>query len=511
MGREKLYRQRQKYQVNSVRKKSLPNQIQTELIENLGLSKAEAELLAERIEKYLLEETSFHGSNQVFIQGANSSTAFGRGKGATAKKEIKITPIHEEDLDLELEFGLKTMQLGRALRIIEESLAQDSLISLRDLSYFLNITPPSLRQRLRETRLEGIRVPVRGLAKKERAKSCFYRSTIILEKYFLGEDLTKFRKKAAISRGKLRQILARFNLVAREALSSSFESQNPEETEWIKLLERLPEEDLLSFCSNYKVPIDAGEPSGSRFRKELKEDFGYSPIRVRAILEFLEELKDKLKNRRSPEQLIYWAVAASEPPGRPLDECKLVQVPLTFFSEEDIISQHGRKDLYQLGDIKFRKLLRYSTEAKVNGGYLTQSDLSFLLGIHPDAIRRMIKNNNVHIPLRGSECDIGRGLTHRCKIIELYLQMYTETDIADRTGHSYEAIENYLHDFATILLLRDRGLPPVMIRKITGRSMKLVKTYLDIIDEYSAPEYYFRLNQLRRLFSVQKTQEKRGP
>lgn len=511
MGREKLFRQRLEYQVNSVRKKRLSNQIQAELIANIGVSKAEAELLAERVEKYFLEDSTFQGNNQVLIKGAASSFSYGRGKGAAVEKEIKITPIHDEDLDLEIEFGLKTMQLGRLLRIIEEGLAQDSLISLRDLSYLLNITPPSLRQRLRQVRLERIRAPIRGLAKKERPKDSFYRSTIILEKYFQGDDLVDFRKKAAISKGGLRQLLSRFNLVAREVLSSSLKSQHHEEFEWVKLIEKLHRKDLLRFCSNYKIPIDNRKDRESNFSKELKEDFGYSPIRIRAILEFLAELKFKLNNRRSPGQLIYWAVSAGEPPGKPLDECQLVPVPITLWSDEDIFSQQGRKDLYNLEDIKFRKIIRFSTEAKGNGGYLTQADLSFLLGIHPDAIRRMIKNNNVHIPLRGSECDIGRGFTHRRKIIELYLQMYTETDIADRTGHSYEAIENYLHDFATILLLRDRDLPPVMIRKITGRSLQLIRIYLDIIDEYSTPEYYFRLNQLRRLFSSQKTQKKRGP
>ena len=41
---------------------------------------------------------------------------------------IKVTPFQASDLELELEFGLKVMQLGRLLRIFEDAYLQDSLI-----------------------------------------------------------------------------------------------------------------------------------------------------------------------------------------------------------------------------------------------------------------------------------------------------------------------------------------------------------------------------------------------
>lgn len=53
MGRMKQYRQRLLYQVNSVRKKTLRNQLAVQLQTELGMSESESELLAGRLERYL--------------------------------------------------------------------------------------------------------------------------------------------------------------------------------------------------------------------------------------------------------------------------------------------------------------------------------------------------------------------------------------------------------------------------------------------------------------------------
>jgi hypothetical protein len=99
--------------------------------------------------------------------------------------------------------------------------------------------------------------------------------------------------------------------------------------------------------------------------------------------------------------------------------------------------------------------------------------------------------------------DIGRGVSHKCKIIELYLQMYTETEIVDRSGHSYESIEAYVKEFARVLLLAESGLNAVMIRQVTGRSMTLVNAYLDLYRKYDGnPDYVFRLEHIKKSFAI---------
>jgi len=118
----------------------------------------------------------------------------------------------------------------------------------------------------------------------------------------------------------------------------------------------------------------------------------------------------------------------------------------------------------------------------------------------------------VVVPTRGRVKDIGRGVSHKVQIVELYLQMHTETEIVDRTGHSYESVEAYLKEFARVVTLADQGMNPVMIRRVTGRSMTLVEAYLDLYRRYDEPDYHFRLAQIRQVFARDRSDDpKKGP
>ncbi len=133
---------------------------------------------------------------------------------------------------------------------------------------------------------------------------------------------------------------------------------------------------------------------------------------------------------------------------------------------------------------------------------MTLPDLAVLMGIHVTAIRHAMSDHpEVIVPTRGRVKDIGRGVSHKTRIVELYLQMHTETEIVERTGHCYESVEAYLREFARVLTLADQGMNAVMIRRVTGRSLSLVKAYLDLIGRYDKPEYHFRLAQMRRVFA----------
>ncbi|MFN3286592.1 MAG: DUF1670 domain-containing protein, partial [bacterium] len=162
--------------------------------------------------------------------------------------------------------------------------------------------------------------------------------------------------------------------------------------------------------------------------------------------------------------------------------------------------------------LKFARILRYYTQARSQGALLTLPDLAVLMGIHVDAIRRQLAAHpQVVVPTRGRVKDIGRGITHRARIIELYLQMHTETEIVERTGHTYESVESYLREFARIVTLADQGMNAVMIRRVTGRSMALVEAYLNLYCRYDRPEYHFRLLQLRNAFAREEVLgEKKG-
>lgn len=513
MGREKEYRQRVKYQVSSVLKKSIESQLTTEFMNTLGMSEIESRLLAVQCKGWLSDQIKEHFPNQIIITSSAGRGNFHHCRGKYEKKRIVITPFDPEDLDVELEFGLKAMQNNRLIRIIEEAEAQDSLITQKHLTALCQITPTSVRHRLHSLRQMGIRLPVLGLRIKDRNAKGVTRSTYAIREYLKGTPAHKVREESFLSKNRFSRICRSMAQIAQIS-----DKVNPSEISWklgisefqareyTAVLSRVSKSALKKLTERFYFDefgdqILRQDSSEKLFQSQIKTEFGYSPIKLQAILELLEEFCNRIKIEREDTDVIYWAVSAQEPAGKPLTACKLVPVRLKLLDSTDYPDPKQDHLFNRVSNIKFSKIVRYTTQAKYQGGYLTQPDLSYLLGIHTVSIQRLIDENQVVIiPLRGRECDIGRGITHRRKIIELYLQMYTETEITARTGHSYEAIEGYLKEFAAVCALRDKGMPPPLIRRVLKRSHKLVKAYLELLKEYDTPDNAFRLAQIRQIF-----------
>jgi len=446
------------------------------------------------------------GPNQILFNAVSGRDSFSR-RHKTLKR-IRLTPYNIEDLDLELEFGLSTMQAGRILRLIEEAYRQDALLTAKQLTILCNITPTSLRGRLDGLRGEGIWAPVAGLSRAERERGGQLRSTWALVRYLDGQPLTEVRRTAALSREIFRHLLYRFSNAARLILDGKFTPHEPEETAWMTIVQAIPKKKLLPLLDEPGVPAPAKD--WASFKTQLEADFAMSPVKIRAVRDIAEEILATLSAGRLDGDVVYWAVSSTEPAGKPLEACRLVPVKLTLYDPRDVPAPDVDRDINRLSNIKFQKILRYTTQAKYGGGYLTYADLGHLLGIHSEAISRLVRvTPGVTVPLRGVECDIGRGVTHRKKIIQLYLEMHTETEIVARTGHSYEAIENYIKEFAAVLVLAERGLTAPLIRRVTGRSVKLINTYLELIREYSGPEHAFRFHHLRRVFQMHEDELKK--
>lgn len=508
MGREKEYRQRLKYQVGCVQRKTLESRIAGQLRNELGLSTVEARLLSRRMADWLQRDKGFRAPNQVVIEASAGKDRFIRnGKGRTVK--VVLSPYELEDLELELEFGLKTMQAARICRLLEQAYRQEALLSIRTLTRLTNITPTSLRSRLASFRALGIYVPYLGLSREARRRASVLRSTWVLERYLAGGKLSEIRKEAALSKGRWEDLVRAFS-----ALSSDPQACTPggdrEQEEWLQLLRS-------TSCSTlrqlFPAPLDKERRGGQEeeIAEELEKEFGMPPVKVRAVLGLLREMQDSLSDDRPEHTVVYWAVASHEPAGKPLEACALVPVRLSLLEAEDGPDPEKDADFNCVRHMKVRKALRYATEAKRSGGYLTYADLGYLLGIHPAAISTLVqKEQKTILPLRGAECDIGRGVTHRREIIKMFLELYTETQIADRTGHSYESIENYVKEFATVMLLHEQGMAAPMIRKVTGRSTRLIQEYLALLKEYARPQYAFRFNYLRSLVQAAESRPKKG-
>jgi hypothetical protein len=238
---------------------------------------------------------------------------------------------------------------------------------------------------------------------------------------------------------------------------------------------------------------------------ELREQYGFSQVAGRLYHQELQKLAGELGSERLCEgELVFFAIGCEEGARAKLSEARHVPVRLCYLTPEDAECGPDSRRPTRVSELKFGRILRYATEARAQGALVTLPDLAVLLGMHVDAIRQKLSlHPEVVVPTRGRIKDIGRGMSHKTRIVELYLQMHTETEIVDRTGHSYESVESYLREFGRVLSLADRGMNAVMIRRVTGRSMALVEAYLELYRRYERPEYHFRLAHLRQVFGRQ--------
>jgi hypothetical protein len=232
---------------------------------------------------------------------------------------------------------------------------------------------------------------------------------------------------------------------------------------------------------------------------ELQQDYGFPRAICRSLTElFFSYFNLYLGADRADGQLIYRAIPSDVPPGVPTEEVKTHPVRLTITCSEDL--RYASQEIHEL--IK-QRIVRVTNEAFDQDGLLTQADLSILLGESTRTIGRHIQElqkEGICVPTRGSRMDIGPGISHKTKIVEMYLDGYDFTDIKRRTRHSSESITRYLRDFARVMVLSERGHSPREIRIITDHSDRLVQEYLGLYQKMNTPEHGEMLNQLRAMY-----------
>ena len=146
------------------------------------------------------------------------------------------------------------------------------------------------------------------------------------------------------------------------------------------------------------------------------------------------------------------------------------------------------------------KILRMGGEVLDQDGLLTQEDLAVLLCSSRRTIRRDIKElkqQGIDVPTRGTLQDIGPGVTHKSKIVKMWLDGYEYTDIERKTGHSGFSVQRYLSGFSKSVRFYSRGYSLPEIRELTDMSERLVKEYLDLYETCKDnPESQIRLQQI---------------
>ena len=216
----------------------------------------------------------------------------------------------------------------------------------------------------------------------------------------------------------------------------------------------------------------------------LISGYNLPPIAAQALVELSKSIfasGDKDYNNFKPGQIKYFAVSIEEPPGKPIRECNLVPVVLTLDSQDDM--EHYQK--YGLIECRRNVIRRICDESYTQQAPLSMKDLVRILKVSYSTVKRDIKVLNEYhlVPTRGVVKDIGPS-SHKCRILEFYLQWYTPTEIEKKMLHSLTSVERYIKDFARVAILTKRCESIDNIRLIVGISERLVKEYQALYEKY---------------------------
>ncbi|NYT01592.1 MAG: DUF1670 domain-containing protein [Methanosarcinales archaeon] len=234
-----------------------------------------------------------------------------------------------------------------------------------------------------------------------------------------------------------------------------------------------------------------------RLFQTLETDYAFPRATCRSLVNLIWDFVNETFGEEIHEgQIVFHAASASEPPGKRISEIKTVPIHLTFHDRNDIniLSEEGTSALRK------HKVIRMANEALDQGGLLTQEDLAVLLCTSRRTIRRDIKElkqQGIEVPTRGTLQDIGPGVSHKTKIVKMWLEGYEYTDIERKTGHSGVSVQRYLSGFSTVVRFCSRGYSLQEIRELTDMSDRLVQEYLDLYETFKdRPESQIRFQQI---------------
>ena len=245
------------------------------------------------------------------------------------------------------------------------------------------------------------------------------------------------------------------------------------------------------------------------FINSLRKEFELSPAESAGILELAKScLFGEIPHTLGKIRFLCASRKAKH--GKPLKDQDLIRVTLTLdngIEDLDVLRIQGSIALRQL------KILRLTEEAYTQGGLLTQEDLGRLLQVSSRTIRsdilELIRDGNT-VHTRGYDHDIGRGISHKTQIIDLYLRGFTYDEIMRRTRHSAHSIKRYVSTFGRLLLLLNHGMDDIHeISRLLNQSEKLTAEYLNLYKRYLNgdhwPEVYVELlEQLKALYPAKK-------
>lgn len=223
--------------------------------------------------------------------------------------------------------------------------------------------------------------------------------------------------------------------------------------------------------------------SEGEFVYELEHLYELSPKMSESIVESAKRclIRDNILKEG---QLEVSVISLEERSGKFIENMKKCRVILTV--------DNGIEDRYtrqEFGRIKLRqiRISRITEEAIEQGGILSQEDIGRILVCTVRTIQRDIhelKSRDMEVITRGVLHNIGRCQTHKVKIIGLYLEGKTFSEIKLQTHHSVGSIKRYLQGFQKVMMSIHHGIKDVKsITNVTGISHTVVNQYIELINQ----------------------------
>jgi len=222
------------------------------------------------------------------------------------------------------------------------------------------------------------------------------------------------------------------------------------------------------------------------FVDDLKCDFGLSPVEADTLYHRITAFNhDYHSADRAKNQIIITVVTRGEPAGKPVKDCRKTETRLTMMADEDLEIRH----LHGTKAERRARELRMCEEALEQNGVLTQEQLAHILCVSRSTVKRdkkALARQGITLPTRGEVEDIGPGRSHKARAVELVLKGHTFTEASRKIDHCPESVDRYFEAFSAVTFLREEGYPVPLIRKVTKISERVIKEYIDIMDEAKA-------------------------
>lgn len=222
----------------------------------------------------------------------------------------------------------------------------------------------------------------------------------------------------------------------------------------------------------------------SSFLRVMEKEFHFSPRVSRELLSTAQEmlLGSTPASAVRPGQVRAVVASLKAPFGPPLAETEKVEITLTVNAGADDAAVQGQEGVE---GVRRGRILRLTEEALEQGGVLTQEDLARVLSVHRRTVVRDIqalKAEGHVVQTRGYVKGVGRGQTHKVRVIELWLDRQGYDKIARWLHHSPQAIKRYVSAFLRMVLLHRQGTVIEEIAFLTQTSVRLVEEYLALYE-----------------------------